>query len=79
MQLFNCVSTDDAAMANLLNQNVRLPRHDREQLGEQNANVSRAVSSARPFFCFKAAEVHSIEMAGALRAKLQRIRIARLK
>ena len=66
-------------MANLLNQNVRLPRHDREQLGEQNATASHAVSSARHFFCFKAAELHSIEMAGALRAKLQRIHVARLK
>ena len=66
-------------MANLLNRNVRLPRHDREQLGEQNATASHAVSSARFFFCFKAAELHSIEMAGALRAKLHRRYVARLK
>ena len=65
-------------MANL-NQNVRLPRHDREQLGEQNATASHAVISARHFFGFKSAELHSIEMAGALRAKLQRIHVARLK
>ena len=31
------------------------------------------------FFSFKAAELHSIEMAGALRAKLQLIHVARLK
>ena len=66
-------------MANLLNQNVRLPRHDREQLGEQNATASHAVSSARHLFCVTAAEPHSIEMAGALRVKLQRIHVARLK
>ena len=66
-------------MANLLNQNVRLPRQYREQLGEQNATTSHAFSSERPFFCFKAAELHSLEMAGALRAKLQRIHVARLK
>ena len=31
------------------------------------------------FFSFKAAELHSIEMAGALRAKLHRRYVARLK
>ena len=66
-------------MANLLNQNVWLPRHDREQLGEQNATASHVVSSAQKLVCFKASELHSIEMAGALRAKLQCLHVARLK
>ena len=66
-------------MANPLKQNVRLPRHDKEQLGEQNATASHAVSSTSYSFCFKAEEIHSIEMAGALCAKLQRIHVARLK
>ena len=36
-------------MAKLLNQNVGLPSHDREHLGEQNATASHTVSSARRF------------------------------
>ena len=48
-----------------------------------NKSVSRTPPRVTPlvlqdfFFCFKAAELHSIEMAGALRAKLQRIHVAR--
>ena len=57
----------------------RLPRHDREQLYEHNATTSHVDSSERQSVWFAPAELHSIEMVGALRARLQRSHVARMK
>ena len=65
-------------MANLLNQNV-VDYPDTTGNGEQNATASHAGSSERQQFSFKPVELHSIEMVAALRAKLQRSHVARMK
>ena len=80
MKWFSWFSTDDSAVANMLNQNVV----DCPDTTGDNA-VSRTPPRVTPIVpkdklsCLKPADLHSVKMKGALRANLQRNHVTRTK